>query len=171
MSNSFVTLWTVACQAPLSMGFPRQEDWSGLPFPSPGIRSYMLGLLIPCKCILNKPNQPCANDGATKGKSCWQLLSGKLIPYLFLLSFSTWKMGWQSWTTRVQMNKGTIIVTNNEQNKTDWKKQNKTTDWNHGIWKAEVWGTGNRRLQGQGEGRVLCGVTFTNCTSLRMWTE
>ena len=30
------TLWTVACQAPLSMGFPRQEYWSGLPFPSPG---------------------------------------------------------------------------------------------------------------------------------------
>ena len=30
------TPWTVACQAPLSMGFPRQEYWSGLPFPSPG---------------------------------------------------------------------------------------------------------------------------------------
>ena len=28
--------WTVACQAPLSMGFPRQEYWSGLPFLSPG---------------------------------------------------------------------------------------------------------------------------------------
>ena len=28
------TLWTVAGQAPLSMGFPRQEYWSGLPFPS-----------------------------------------------------------------------------------------------------------------------------------------
>ena len=32
----FATLWTVACQAPLSMEFPRQEYWSGLPFPSPG---------------------------------------------------------------------------------------------------------------------------------------
>ena len=29
------TLWTVAHQAPLSMGFSRQEYWSGLPFPSP----------------------------------------------------------------------------------------------------------------------------------------
>ena len=28
--------WTVACQAPLSMGFSRQEYWGGLPFPSPG---------------------------------------------------------------------------------------------------------------------------------------
>ena len=31
----FVTLWTTACQAPLSMGFSRQEFWSGLPFPTP----------------------------------------------------------------------------------------------------------------------------------------
>ena len=29
-----MTLWTVAYQIPLSMGFPRQEYWSGLPFPS-----------------------------------------------------------------------------------------------------------------------------------------
>ena len=28
--------WTVAHQAPLSLGFPRQEDWSGLPCPPPG---------------------------------------------------------------------------------------------------------------------------------------
>ena len=33
----FATLWTVARQASLSMRFPRQEHWSGLPFPSPGI--------------------------------------------------------------------------------------------------------------------------------------
>ena len=39
-----MTPWTAARQAPLSMGFPRQEDWSGLPFlppgdlPSPGIK-------------------------------------------------------------------------------------------------------------------------------------
>ena len=32
----FVTPWSVAQQAPLSMGFFRQEYWSGLPFPSPG---------------------------------------------------------------------------------------------------------------------------------------
>ena len=32
--------WTVAHQAPLSMGFARQEYWSGLPFPSPGDRPY-----------------------------------------------------------------------------------------------------------------------------------
>ena len=32
----FATPWTVTYQAPLSMGFSRQEYWSGLPFPSPG---------------------------------------------------------------------------------------------------------------------------------------
>ena len=32
----YVTLWTVACQNPPSMGFSRQEYWSGLPFPFPG---------------------------------------------------------------------------------------------------------------------------------------
>ena len=31
----FATPWTVDCQAPPSMGFSRQEYWSGLPFPSP----------------------------------------------------------------------------------------------------------------------------------------
>ena len=35
MSDS-VTLWTVACQAPLSMGFYRPEYWSGLQCPPPG---------------------------------------------------------------------------------------------------------------------------------------
>ena len=32
----FVTPWTTALQAPLSLGFSRQEYWSGLPFPTPG---------------------------------------------------------------------------------------------------------------------------------------
>ena len=36
MSDSFSTLWTVACQASVSMGFSRLECWSGLPFPLPG---------------------------------------------------------------------------------------------------------------------------------------
>ena len=45
MSDSFVTPWTVALEAPLSMRFPRQEYWRGLPFPTlgdlpdPGIES------------------------------------------------------------------------------------------------------------------------------------
>ena len=50
MSDSFAPLWIVACQAPLSMGFPRQDYWTGLPFPSlgdlpdPGIEPTFLAL-------------------------------------------------------------------------------------------------------------------------------
>ena len=48
MFDSFVIPWTVALQAPLSMGFSRQEYWSGLPFPFPedlpnqGIKLHLL---------------------------------------------------------------------------------------------------------------------------------
>ena len=44
----FVILWTVSRQAPLSMGFSRQEYWSGLPFPSP---AYMYTCIYMCICI------------------------------------------------------------------------------------------------------------------------
>ena len=37
----FATLWTVAYQSPLSMGFSRQEYWSGFPFPSPGKYTFL----------------------------------------------------------------------------------------------------------------------------------
>ena len=39
----FTTPWTAAYQAPLSMGFSRQENWSGVPLPSPS------NVIIPCK--------------------------------------------------------------------------------------------------------------------------
>ena len=56
MSDS-VTLWTVARQAPLSMGFPWQEYWSGLLCPPPGESSrprdrtrvsYVSCIVVPC---------------------------------------------------------------------------------------------------------------------------
>ena len=37
MSDFFGMPWNVAFHAPLSMGFSKQEYWSGLPFPSPGV--------------------------------------------------------------------------------------------------------------------------------------
>ena len=45
---TLVTPWTVACQAPLFMGFSRQEYWSGLPFPSPEKKDILLNRLKPC---------------------------------------------------------------------------------------------------------------------------
>ena len=55
-SNSFVTPQTVACQAPLkSMGFPKQEYWSGWPFPNPNPKSSPGDLLGPRSnpCLLH----------------------------------------------------------------------------------------------------------------------
>ena len=55
----FATPWTVACHAPLSMRFSRQQYWSGLPFPPPGdlpdsrIESRLLYLLH-CRQILHQ---------------------------------------------------------------------------------------------------------------------
>ena len=71
MSDSFVTPGTVACQVPVSMGFPRQEYWSGLPFSSPRD--------LPNAGI--KPMSPALADRfpttQSPGKSltgCWQCL-------------------------------------------------------------------------------------------------
>ena len=58
----FVTPWTVARQAPLSMGFPRQEYWSGLPCPpppNPGIKSMPL-------------TSPALADGFFTTKATWE---------------------------------------------------------------------------------------------------
>ena len=52
---SFATLWTAACQPPLSIGFPRQEYWSRLPFstpgdlPDPGIKPASPASLLYCR--------------------------------------------------------------------------------------------------------------------------
>ena len=58
---TFVIPWTVACQAPLSMGFPRQGYWSGLPFPPPqglkiGPRHCMLSPALQVDSLL--PGKP-----------------------------------------------------------------------------------------------------------------
>ena len=55
----FATPWTIACQAPLSMTFPRQEYWSGLPFPSPGdLRNTGIEPLSPALQADSLPAEP-----------------------------------------------------------------------------------------------------------------
>ena len=62
----FVTVWTVACQASLSMGFSRQVYWSGLPFPlpghlpHPGTEPASLSLLHQqeCSLLIEPPGKP-----------------------------------------------------------------------------------------------------------------
>ena len=78
----FATPWTVAYQAPLSMGFFRQEYWSGLPFPSPGdLPSPGIEPRFPCiggrrfnlwanEAVGNNSNQdPSQKLGVIKGNS------------------------------------------------------------------------------------------------------
>ena len=48
MSDTFASSPTVACQAPLPMGFPRQDYWSGLPCPPPG--DFLAQGSNPCLC-------------------------------------------------------------------------------------------------------------------------
>ena len=83
LSNSFVTPWTIALQAPLSMLFPRQEYWRGLPFPSPGgLPQPQIELcLLYCRRILY----------------CW--VTGKLLYtlniYDFNVKYTLMKLEWK----------------------------------------------------------------------------
>ena len=64
MSDS-VTPWTVACQAPLSMGFSRQEDWNGLPFTSPGdLPDPGIELMAPAYPALQADSLPLSHEGS-----------------------------------------------------------------------------------------------------------
>ena len=106
LSHLFAIPWTIAHQAPLSMGFSRQEYWSGLPFPPPGdlpnpgieltspvspalqMNSLPLShLRSPCKTILfiifKKHFSMKTSD------SYWVLLAGYLVLTNYSMCFST----------------------------------------------------------------------------------
>ena len=68
---TLVTSWTVACQAPLSMGFSRQEYWSGLPFPSPG--DLPDPGIEPRSLALQADSLPTELQGKPLGYACWYL--------------------------------------------------------------------------------------------------
>ena len=82
----FVTPWTAACQAPLSMGFSRQQYWNGLPIPSPGIfptQGSNPGL-PQCRQML-LPSEP---PGKSKKKN-YTFSNFKLFMLLFLIELSS----------------------------------------------------------------------------------
>ena len=84
-----VTLWTAACQAPLSMDFPRQESWGGLPFPSPGDLPHKI-----------KPSSPTLAGGFIT-----TVPPGKpviLLSYLFNVA--------ENWETRLKVNSAHSFV-------------------------------------------------------------
>ena len=66
----FATPWTVAYQAPLSMGFSRQEYWSGLPCPSPGdLPNLTTELASPAALALQVDSLPLSQWGGPTGSS------------------------------------------------------------------------------------------------------
>ena len=75
MFNSFVTPWTVAHQAPLSTGLPRQEYWSGLPFCSPGdLPDPGIGLNL-CLLLWQVDSLPLSHLGSQINKYLIQILA------------------------------------------------------------------------------------------------
>ena len=62
--------WTVACQAPMTMKFSRQDDWNGLPFPSPGdLPNPGIELLSPTLQASSLPAEPQGKLGM--GSASW----------------------------------------------------------------------------------------------------
>ena len=77
-----MTPWTAAYQAPLSMGFSRQEYWSGVPSPSPKKRA-----LNPCDNVPDKRVFVCLRPWATwcQGKQIVYANGVIYVKHLFLL--------------------------------------------------------------------------------------
>ena len=73
----FATLWTADCQAPLSTGFSRQEDWSGLPCPPPGLLHWQADSLL-----LAPPGKPSSQPREILNYVRWS------VSYIFLRTFS-----------------------------------------------------------------------------------
>ena len=91
-----MTPWTVACQASLSMGFPRQEYWSGFPFPSPGdlpdpgikpVSHALVGGFF----VSELPGKPLKGMGWNLLKSQWvQIQSAKLLHIKMNIQVPSW---------------------------------------------------------------------------------
>ena len=75
ISDSFLTPWTIVCQAPVSMGFPRKEYWSGSPFPPPG-------------CLPNSGTEPTSLVSSA--------VAGRFLPLSHLYRWCEVCRGWHS---------------------------------------------------------------------------
>ena len=90
VSESLQSLWTVACQAPLFLGFFRQEYWSGLPFPLPGdLPDPGIKLGSPA---LQADSPPLSHQG-----SPLLCLMKPCISYSWLLSILSWETFERTW--------------------------------------------------------------------------
>ena len=78
----FATSWTVAWQAPLSMGFSRQKDWSGLPFPSPEALPDPGVVRSPALQADSAPSEPPGEPCLDIFPVIWEVEMGAFIPAL-----------------------------------------------------------------------------------------
>ena len=92
----FAPLWTAALQAPLSLGVPRQEHWSGLPFPSPGELPHPgIEPTSPASPALQGDSLPLSHRKSQHGSQIWHVFKenvnkaleeGKFLPVRCLKS-------------------------------------------------------------------------------------
>ena len=112
----FVTPWTVAHQAPLSMRFSSQEYWSGLPFPSPGwcrmdnsnwhvvsfqlicISPFLLPFLAGCSLQTERGTQLLLSWTATVHPACVPSLSPGSLPWPNVSVIFFYGLSTVSWT-------------------------------------------------------------------------
>ena len=80
----FATLWAVACQAPLSMEFSKQEYWSGLPFPSQEIFPTQTGIEfgLPALQAASLPSEPLFFKNMDTKNIAMRLLNKKFNNYI-----------------------------------------------------------------------------------------
>ena len=91
----FVTLWTVACQAPQFMGFSRQEHWRRLPFPSP--KGYQLlhwniyYTIYAAKSLQSCPTLCDPMDCSPPGFSIHGILQARTLEWVAISFSNAWK--------------------------------------------------------------------------------
>ena len=103
----FATPWPIACQAPLSMGFSRQECWRGLPFPPPGgIGGPHISLCGMSEGSVRGSEEgtrlcPQEADICNRSRACSVPTSGLCVvgPREEMASWKTWHLGW-AWKGR-----------------------------------------------------------------------
>ena len=151
MSESFAHQWTTPCQAPLSLGFLRQEYWSGMPFPSPG--------------DLQNPGIKPVSPALT-GRFLTTKLPGKLekamAPHSSTLA---WKVPWTEEPGRLQ-SMGSILIGH------DWATSLSLftfTHWRRKWQPTPVFLPGE--IPGMGEPGGVCGVaqSRTRLSSSSTW--
>ena len=127
----FATLWTIACQAPLSMGFSRREYWSEWPGPSPG--DLPNPGIKPQSQLNPTAGRFSTTSAVSVNKGCWGHWAGSHCsrPYCAPWEDSGWRET-GDWPSTTEMgNRGTILISSDSSSHTQ-KSKLKSLTWD--IW-------------------------------------